>query len=441
MKRRALLGGLLAGSGIVLVGCGGRQAPLAHLAGPAWVKGAYALYAGEYAEVQTSSEQRSTGAYALFAQRGVTALDGLQQREVPFFLRADPSAGAFRVEREVPERLTFTASMTAADRAAAEASWKLARDHIHSDYEEIRRLNWALSVLWGELVRARHAIEAARREQYRLVAQLDELEGDPSALPFDLPRDVAPADYQEILLLLVERLEHDRARLEVLEGHIVAVGLTARATDANSATMAASLRKVLVAVVADGLTPARPASWPSSDEERAKLLEGGRALRAAIARSAGFATWQREEEAKSLEAFGSFLGVLDQVTGIPTSPIFGTVVKLWRGDDDYLGYLRTAAGLVPNGEVRATLEQAVDLTDTARRLAPAAQALATGDTGEAIRRGEGYVLNAGSRFARDRAGKQLAFFRDAAEVDVAAEALAGTPLATLSLASVPGAPR
>ena len=133
--------------------------------------------------------------------------------------------------------------------------------------------------------------------------------------------------------------------------------------------------------------------------------------------------------------------MLDQVTGIPTSPIFGTVVKLWRGDDDYLGYLRTAAGLVPNGEVRATLEQAVDLTDTARRLAPAAQALATGDTGEAIRRGEGYVLNAGSRFARDRAGKQLAFFRDAAEVDVAAEALAGTPLATLSLASVPGAPR
>jgi hypothetical protein len=438
VPRRLILGGFGALATSMLFGCGGAQkAPLAHLQGKDWVQGAYALYAGEYAEVQKRTENESTGAYAMLAQRGITALDGLQKREVPFFIRADASQGAaFRVEREVPERLTFRAGMTPAQREQAQADWKLARDHIQEDYEQVRRLDLALGVLMAELVNVRNAIDAGQREQYRLVAQSKELEADPTAVPFELPAGVTVKDYGEILLLLIERLDADNTRLATLEAHIVAVGLTARATDAGSATMAPSLRKVLVAVVKDGAGPLREPKFPASDDERAKLLARGKELVAQISTSEAYAAWEKEKTAATLDAFGSFLGAFDGMSPIPISAAFNTAVKLWKGDDDYLGYLKTATGFLPQGAVRSTLSDAVDLTDKARKVGPSVLAAANGDANAAFAAGQGVVINSGSRFARERVGKQLAFFESAEQVGASEQEIASTDLMTRSLVGV-----
>ena len=85
-------------------------------------------------------------------------------------------------------------------------------------------------------------------------------------------------------------------------------------------------------------------------------------------------------------------------------------MKIWKGDDDYLGYLKTAAGFLPQGAVRGAMTDAIDLTDKARRVGPAVLAAANGDGSAAFAAGQGVVLNAGSRFARERVDKQLAFF-------------------------------
>ena len=57
----------------------------------------------------------------MLAQKGITALDALQTREVPFFIRVDQGEKGFAIARDVPERLTFTAGMSDADRQAAQA--------------------------------------------------------------------------------------------------------------------------------------------------------------------------------------------------------------------------------------------------------------------------------------------------------------------------------
>src|SRR4029079_7849063 len=129
----------------VFAACGASrpETPLAHLYGPQWVSAAYEMHGQRYLALQRGAEERSTEAYGVLAQKGVVALDALQSREVPFRIRVNDAGGSFAVERRVPERLTFTSDMTDADRAAAQASWEKAREHVHTDYEEIRRLNWA----------------------------------------------------------------------------------------------------------------------------------------------------------------------------------------------------------------------------------------------------------------------------------------------------------
>lgn len=432
------LGGLVSGFAF---GCAGQKAPLAHLHGQDWVHGAYQLYAGEYANVQKRTESETHGAYGLLAQRGITALDGLQRREVPFFIKADDASAAFKVQREVPDRLTFRAGMTPAQRDQATADWKLARDHIQEDYEQVRRLDLALGVLMGELVHVRNAIDAGKAEQYRLVSQSKDLDADPTNVPFELPEGVTSKDYGEILLLLIERLDADNTRLATLEAHIVAVGLTARAADAGSATMAASLRKVLVAVVQDGAGPLREPSYPASSEERAKLVARGKQLAQQIGASPEYAAWEKEKTASTLDAFGSFLSAFDGVSPIPISAAFKTAVKIWKGDDDYLGYLKTAAAFLPKGAVQTTMNDAIDLTDKARKVGPAVLATAEGKPDAAFAAGQGVVLNAGSRFARERVDKQLAFFEAPEQVEASEKAIGETDLMTMSLVGVGVAPQ
>lgn len=458
VTRRALLGGFatmplvaLVSSPALIAACGTREpdTPLAHLYGREWVHGAYKLYAGKYAAVEVSAEETSHDAYRVLAQKGVVALDAIQSRDVPFYIRVDDGASSFAVERKVPERLTFTADMTDADRKAAEAAWKRARDHVHSDYEEIRRLDWALTRLLVQLQRVRNAIEEGRLEQYRLVEQLLELKKDPTKLPYQLPYQVTPKDYEEILLLLLDRLEEDRARLARVEADIVAVGMTVRSTDANSATLAASVKKVLLAVVEDAREPARSLLFPADEGEKQRLLARARALAQRIETSPEFVAWRDAEREKKLAALGAFLTALDAMTGLPTSRIYRTVLDVWRGDHDYLGYLSTILSIVPHGsKVAAVIDEAIAYTEKARKVAGAVvatvkqvqaagstsvDALVAQGTAIAAEKAQGAVLNTASRFALERAERQLSFFEDKLEIAKVEDALRQTELVTRAI--------
>ncbi|MBX3259456.1 MAG: hypothetical protein KIS78_31830 [Labilithrix sp.] len=462
VTRRALLGGFatfplvaLVSSPALLAACGSRppETPLAHLYGREWVHGAYKLYSGKYADVQTSADESSQDAYRVLAQKGVVALDALQSRDVPFYARVDGGGRAFSIERKVPERLMFTAGMTDADRKAAEAAWKKARDHVHTDYEEIRRLDWALTRLLAQLQRIRNAIEEGRVEQYRLVEQLLELKKDPKGLPYELPFQVTVEDYEEILVLLVERLEDDRAHLAQIEADIIAVGMTVRATDAGSATLAASIRKVLLAVVEDSAAPARAPLFPADEGEKAKLLGAGRELVAKIEASPEFAKWRADEREKKLAAVGAFLQALDAMTGLPTSRVYRTVLDVWRGDHDYLGYLQTIVAIVPHGgKVALVINEAIEYTQKARKIAGtvmatvdtvksagslSSDALVAAATAAATKEAKGLVLNTASRFAVERAEKQLSFFKDNAEIQTVTDALAQTDLVQKAMPTLP----
>jgi hypothetical protein len=462
VTRRALLGGFgtlplvaLVSSPPLIAACGSRppETPLAHLYGKDWVQGAYKLYATKYSDVQTTAEAGSQDAYRVLAQKGVTSLDALQTREVPFFIKVDGSEHGFAIQREVPERLTFKANMSDEDRKAAEAAWKRARDHIHTDYEEIRRLDWALTRLLSQLQKIRNAIDEGHVEQYRLVEQLTELKKDPTKLPYELPYQVTPKDYEEILLLLLARLEDDSARLQRLEADVIAVGMTVRTTDANSATMAASIRKVLLAVVEDGTEPIPAPLFPADEGEKNKHLEAGRQLSAKIAASPEFAKWRADEREKKFAALGAFLSALDSYTGLPTSRVYKTVMSIWRGDDDYLGYLQTVIAFIPHGsKVVAVLNDALEYTAKARKIGGAVlstvknagkldtDALISQGTALALKEGKnqiGGVLNTGSRFALERAEKQLSFFKDKAEVKAIADKLTDTDLVKKAMPDVP----
>ena len=450
VTRRHLLGGFatlpliaLVSSPPLLAACGSRppETPLAHLYGHEWVQGAYKLYSTKYAAVQASADDTSHDVYGVLAQKGIAALDALQSRDVPFYVRVDPGARSFVIERKVPERLTFSADMSDADRKNAEIGWKKARDSIHLDYEEVRRLDHALTRLLGEVQRIRNAIEEGRLEQYRIVLQLSELKADPSRLPYELPYQVTPKDYEEILLLLLERLEDDRARLGVIEGDVVAVGMTVRATDAGSATMAASIRKVLLAVLEDGSAKPREPLFPADQGERAKLLASARALQAKLELSPEFVAWRKAESEKRLAALGAFLQALDAMTGLPTSQVYRTVLNLWRGDHDYLTYLKTIAGFVPHGgAVARTILEAIEYTERARQVGgtvlATVKAASTGGLDavaaeakvQATAQAKGVVLNTASRFALARADKQLSFFKDKAELVKVNDLLAQTDL-------------
>lgn len=457
--RRALLGGFatfplvaLVSSPPLLAACGNRapDTPLAHLYGKEWVHGAYELYAKRYAGVQEAADATSHDAYRILAQKGVTALDALQSRDVPFYVRVDSNANAFGIERKVPERLTFTADMTEDDRRAAQAAWKKARDHIHKDYEEVRRLDWALSRMLAQIQLLRNAIEEGRIEQFRMVEQLAELKKDPTQLPYELPYKVTPKDYEEILLLLLERLEDDRARLARIEAEVVAVSLTTRTTDANSATLAASIKKVLVAVVEEGDASKRAPVFPADEGEKARLLERARAIAVQIEASPEYKRWRDAEREKKLAAIGVFLQAVDAMTGLSTSQVYRTVLEVLRGDQDYFTYVKTIIAFMPRGgKVASTLLEAIEYTEKARRIAGQvkatvdavkggdSQSLVAAATAQLDKHGSEVLLNTASRFAVERVDKQLAFFKDREEVKRVEAALAETDLVTKVMPSIP----
>jgi hypothetical protein len=410
------------------------ETPLAHLYGRDWVRGAYGQYASAYADVQARARDRTFDSYRLLSQRGITALEALQAREVPFHLRVRPDAPRFAIERELPERLTFTAGMSAAERAEATRIWKLGRDNIHRDYDEIRRLEHALTTLLDELGHVRVAIDQGRVEQFRIARQLSEL-AQGGALPFALPYQVSREDYTSILLLLLERLEDDGERLRRVEASMVAVGLVARATDAGSASLAPNVRKVLLAIAQDSeqAAGARPAVYPEAREQREPLVARARALHATLISSEDYRAWLAAERERE-DQLGKFLAVLDQVTGLGVSAVYRQVLRIWQGEGDYLGYLRLAAALVPHGSgVSGVLQAAVESTERYRDLVSSADRAravfeAAGRSQSGTLEIEGALLNVGTRQARTKLDRQLVFFRDAGELEQVSQELSGSLL-------------
>jgi hypothetical protein len=335
----------------------------------------------------------------------------------------------------------FTADMNEADRNAATAGWKKAREFIHTDYEEIRRLNWALTQLLSQTQKIRNAIEEGRIEQYRLVQQIAELDKG-GEVPFQLPFQVTRKDYTDNVVLLLERLEDDRKKLETMEASIVTVGLTARSTDAGSATLSTSIYKVLVAVMEDAdATLPRPSAYPPTDDARAKFLADGRRLYDEIGKSEPFKKWVKVEQTKTWEAIGSFLPMLDAMTHLPISSVYKQVLEIWRGDADYLSYAKMLLSAVPGGKAIAkTMNDVIEVTERARKVAGTMEALlkAGPPTPEALAaQAKGMVLNTGTQFARDRVKKQLAFFREKSEIDKVQKLVADSRLGTLPLPNIP----
>lgn len=421
---------------------------MAHLHGREWVHGAYQHYAARYLEVEQAARSRSFESYKQLAQKGITALDALQSREVPFHIRVADGAQSFRVQRDVPERLKFTADMSQVEREEATRGWKLAREHIHQDYEAVKRLDFALTELLDQVTRVRLASDEGLIEQYRICRQLGELD-EGGELPFELPYQVTRDDYRRVLYLLVDRLEGDRARLAGLEASIVAVGLTARSTDAGSATLAASVKKVLLAVLSDAAEVDAPAAaYPQQEEARAAALSRGRDLVKKISASEEYQSWlaaQREAE----DSLGQLLVVLDSLTGLPTSSIYKTVLQMWRGDADYLDYLELAASFVPGGgQLSRALGEGVGYSRELRKHYSAAVAQAGGarELAAAVTEGDGgltsgRVLNLASSYARQRLGKQLVFFQTPEELAQVEEELAASEVSRGVLEAVPAPQR
>jgi hypothetical protein len=446
LSRRTFLGASLTFPSLIYLpslpliasSCGKREpeTPLAHLYGRQWVHGAYEMYAGKYVSLQNHAETTSQQAYAVLAQKGIVALEALQSREVPFHIHVDRDRKGFEVERNLPERLTFNADMTDADRHAATANWSKAREHIHTDYSEIRRLNWALTSLFGQLQRIRSAVDNGRIEQYRLARQLSALtEG---SLPFALPYQVTLQDYEKVLYLLVERIDNDRARLQGVEASIISVGLTARATDAGSGSLAGNLHQVLLAVVQDSeASRPRPADFPKDSDKHDGQLSKGKELSDAIRKSPEYAAWLKQEREKELQQVGFLLSIFDKVTGLDTSTAFRQVVDIFSGDADYLTYLRVVAGLVPGGGlVSKALNQAVEITAMVRDVTKKIETgVKTADAVVSATKDKG-VVNAGSQYARSRLNKQLIYYKDQAEATGVAESLKATELMKSALPQI-----
>jgi hypothetical protein len=472
-RRQFVCGALTLPIGIVSgAGCGQRKAetPLAHLYGKEWVHGAYAEYARGYLQIEQRAKKKSFDAYKVLAQKGVTALEGLQQREVPFFLKLSEDGKRYEIERDLPERLTFTAEMSAADREEATRTWNLARNHIHTDYDEIRRLNWAMTSLLRGITQVRSAIDEGEVELYRLCRRAGDLKQG-GELPYELPYQVTRADYERVVYLLIDRLDQDMARLLPLEASILAVGLSSRSTDSRSASLALNVKKVLLAVADDADAAGKPPApeYPS-DEERERRLQHGRDLYQKTSATPEYQGWLKQEREKEAQEIGAFLSVLDTVTGLPTSALFRHAMKIWNGEADYLDYLELAASVVPGGgSLGGVLHQGIATTKKARQLYAQAmkikdQAVAIHDKaiqlkdkaleakalGEAVLAGDANaayaaiegagLVNVATRAARRQINKQLVFLEDQAEVDELRERAESSWLFKQPMPELPAAP-
>lgn len=406
--------------------------PLDHLYGQEWVREVYRHYAKGYADIEAESKSSSKDAYRVVKRKGIGSLDALQTREVPFEFRASEERDSYTIVRDVPERLTLTADMSARQRVQAQEAWEQARAHLHKDYAEIRRLNGATSRLFAEHHRLRRSIDAGVEEQFKITRQLGLLRDNARDLPFELPYKVNRGDYGKILLLLMERLEADKGRIAAVESAITSVGLQVRSTDTGSGSLSRNVSPVLVAVARDAesaISP--PLDYPVDESLRRGLAEKGKELRAAVEEAPEYRQWLKLQEQAEEVVIGGLIALLERATGLPISTAYREIQAIWRGEGDYLAHLRRLVRLVPGGSKLAqVVDVGVELTERLRDVSGEIRG-AVDKSDQAIKtvrsKGVSLLVNAGSRYAKERVGKQLTFFETAAQLERVTEELDSIP--------------
>jgi len=345
------------------------KTPFDHLYGEGWCQGVYQGYAEEYEGVFNGAGESARGSYSYLVRDGVSALERLQTRGTPFYVGIDPASSRFALKREVPERLMFTADMTDEDRRRATEQFEVARAHLAEDYTDVQRLEHTLNGLLDTLTGVRGVIQRTEEETYNLtrIRQSIKEEGQP---PFELPYQVTLKRYDEVLVLLLARLEQDLGDLRTLESGIMAVVLAARATDTRGQSLAGNIEVAVLASVQD-MENARarrlPATMPAGDDWTAQTHVGEQAF----ARIAADPVYQQYAAAKGSvgpDPIGAVLSVIDSIYGTHLADAARAVRNMIEGGDvDYLALLKGVASLAPRGTmVGDVLNKAVELTDTYR---------------------------------------------------------------------------
>jgi hypothetical protein len=184
----------------------------------------------------------------------------------------------------------------------------------------------------------------------------------------------------------------------------------------------------LLAVVRDAeAAKPRPKDYPDSgakDEVQSK----GAKLFESIKASDEYKKWEKDEKAKRFEALGAVFKTFEAMTGLPTSKIYNQVLGIWRGDADYLTYLKIAASLAPGGGMLVkVVDQGLALTEKTRN---AAKGLTGGLSDKALaelRKKGGGLVNS-SDYGASRLDKQLALLKSPEEAKQVASELAETKL-------------
>jgi hypothetical protein len=402
-------------------GCAHRQkTPFDHLYGPEWCKGVYKGYAEQWDGLRMGTEIAVRESYGVLTREGVSALDRLQSRSTPFYVLADPVSDQFVIRREVPERLMFTADMSAQDRERAQVEFDASREHIASDYSDVKRLEWALNGLLNQLARVGSAMQSANREMFNIVQIRQALrEGE---LPFELPYQVTVKQYDDVLLLVLGRLEKDVNDLKNLESGIMAVVLAVRATGDGSGSLTGNIEAAVLAAVLDGDNAAAnryPPVMPEGEEWIALRSKGDQGF-ARILADPTYGEYVTAKGSIGPDPLGMVLSLVDSVTGTRLGSVARQVRSIMDGEKpDFFELLRSAASFVPKGTmVGQLLDKAVDLTDTFQKTVKKVNEVKVTvgkvrTAGEALKSGN---VDPGALFNVDAsiqdAGKQLVFMKD-----------------------------
>ena len=412
-----------------------QKTPFAHLYGEKWCTGVYEKYSQSYDGVYEGALMQTKTSYALLLRQGIPALERLQSRNTPFYIRLNRQSGRFEIQRKVPERLTFTADMTEEDRKRAQVEFEEAREHIAEDYVDVRRLEYALNGLVEKLAVTRRVVSQTENEIFNLVYMREMLEQ--GKLPFKLPYQVTPERYDQVLGLLTARLNNDIIELHRIESGIIAVVLAARATDASSGSLCANIEAAILAVVEDeAAAPPRPSSripyGSVFDEQRAT----GDELMEKVIKDPGYAAYRKTRRNEGPDPLGSVLSIVDSVYGTSLASMSREIRNLIEGEDvDYLAMIKFASGFAPEGSaIGQVLDTAVTLTQNYRKVVSTvekaeslAKKLKSPDPGWLVNRAEAL---------KGRAYNQLVFFKDEAQKKLVHEKITSTDLFNMDLGSV-----
>ncbi len=409
-------------------GCAHRsKTPFDHLYGPQWCQGVYKGYADQWDGLRMGTEIAVRESYGVLTREGVSALDRLQSRSTPFYVLADPVSDRFVIRREVPDRLMFTADMSAQDRERAQTEFDASREHIASDYSDVKRLEWALNGLLDQLVRVGSAMQSANREMFNIVQIRQALrEGE---LPFELPYQVTVKQYDDVLLLVLGRLEKDVNDLKNLESGIMAVVLAVRATGDGSGSLTGNIEAAVLAAVLDGDNAASnrySPVMPDGEQWIALRMRGDQGFTRILA-DPTYGEYVAAKGGIGPDPLGMVLSLVDSVTGTKLGSVAKQVRSIMDGEKpDFFELLKSAASFVPRGTmVGQMLGKAVDLTDTFQKTVKKVQKVKATvgkvkatvgkvkNAGEALKSGN---VDPGALFNVDvsiqDASKQIVFMKD-----------------------------